>query len=130
MSKITLNSLSVLKSSTILTLSSLWLLWFPVAGSALLAREVKQSAGGQVIQHSTVPSSFQDYHKQCLERATGQGLPGDVAKDLCNCAIKKFQSQYNFNQFRDLVVKSQKDRTAARTLTQVGETCFDQVLYE
>lgn len=111
-------------------IGSLLLLSFPVAQSKLLARDVKQSAGGRVTQNASVPSSFDDYRKECMQRATGEGLPQDVAQDLCSCTIKRFQSQYNFTQFRTLVVKSKNDPTAARTLTAVGETCFDEVLYE
>lgn len=111
-------------------IGTLLLVSLPVTQSNLLAREIKQSTGGRVTQNASVPSSFDDYRKECMQRSTRQGLPQDVALDLCNCTIKKFQSQYNFPQFRALVVKSKNDRTAARTLTAVGETCFDEVLYE
>lgn len=128
--KTRLKTLSLFKKSTLLSISSILLLSFPIVEGNSLAKEVKQSAGGRVTQNATVPTSFQDYHKQCLQRATGEGLAQDIAQDLCNCTIKTFQSRYNFSQFRAIVAKSKTDRTAARTLTQVGETCFDQVLYE
>ncbi|WP_157867445.1 hypothetical protein [Gloeothece citriformis] len=127
--KTTVNSFSVLKHST-LWLTSLLFFSFSWPNSPLLATEVKQTSGGRSTQSAAVPSSFEDYRKQCMQQARGQGLSGDIAEDLCNCTIAKFQSQYNFSQFRALVVKSQNDRNAARTLTEVGETCFDQILYE
>lgn len=83
-----------------------------------------------VKSQNSPPSSFEDYRKTCLQRAAAEGLPKDIAQDLCNCTIKRFQSQYTLAQFRALVEKSNSDRNAQRTLTQVGEACLDQVLYE
>jgi hypothetical protein len=82
---------------------------------------------------SSAPASrtpFESYRQECLQRSRRQGLANDVANDLCNCTMKKFQSRYNLAQFRALVQKSKSDKTAARTLTAVGEACFDEVLYE
>lgn len=102
--------------TTLLTLLS------PLSYSPLLALEVKQA--------TKIPSSFEDYRKECLQRVRNQGISQDVALDICNCTLKKFQSQYTFPQFRALVEKSKSDRAAAQRLSAVGEACFDQVLYE
>lgn len=74
--------------------------------------------------------SFEDYKKECLQRATREQLPQDVAQDLCNCTIARFRSQYNIDEFRALVQKSKNNSTAAETLSSVGESCFEEVLYE
>jgi hypothetical protein len=74
--------------------------------------------------------SFEDYKKECLQRATREKLPQDVAQDLCNCTINQFRSQYSIDEFRALVQKSKNNSTAAETLTSVGESCFEEVLYE
>jgi hypothetical protein len=76
------------------------------------------------------PPTFDSYRQECLQRARAEGLTADVAKDLCDCTIKKFQARYNLQQFRTLVQKSKTDKTAARTLSSVGEACFDEILYE
>ena len=75
-------------------------------------------------------NSFDKYHQECLQRVTKQGLAADVAKDVCNCTMTKFKGQYNIQQFKAIVQKSKTDKTSARQLSKVGETCFEKVLYE
>jgi len=81
-------------------------------------------------QSSNTATTFDSYRQECLQRARAEGLAADVAKDLCDCTIKKFQARYNLQQFRALVQKSKTDKAAARTLSSVGEACFDEILYE
>ena len=81
-------------------------------------------------QSSNTATTFDSYRQECLQRARAEGLAADVAKDLCDCTIKKFQARYNLQQFRILVQKSKTDKAAARTLSSVGEACFDEILYE
>lgn len=88
------------------------------------------SASLSVAQAVSSQYSFEDYHKECLGRATSEKLPLDAAKDLCNCTIAKFRSQYNIQEFRALVQKSKSNPSAAETLSAVGESCFEEVLYE
>jgi hypothetical protein len=75
-------------------------------------------------------NSFEEYHQECLQRVTKQGLAADVAKDVCNCTMTKFKSQYNIQQFKAIVQKSKTDKASARQLSKVGETCFEKVLYD
>ncbi|MDV2999462.1 MAG: hypothetical protein N5P05_001068 [Chroococcopsis gigantea SAG 12.99] len=98
--------------------------------TSALKAETKKPPATPLIQNSTANATFESYRRECAQRAKQQGLTADVAADLCNCTIKKFQQTYNLNQFRALVQKSKTDKTAARNLTQVGEACFDEVLYE
>jgi hypothetical protein len=114
----------------ILLLAASMLLASPLFEAQAVQGEGGQSQNPQVARSATVPTSFQDYHKTCRQRATAEGLPPDVAQDLCNCTIKKFQSQYTLNQFQALVKKATNDKNSQRTLTQVGEACFEEVLYE
>ncbi len=98
----------------------------------LLALSVPVQANNAVYlsQSSNTATTFDSYRQECLQRARGEGLAADVAKDLCDCTIKKFQARYNLQQFRALVQKSKTDKAAARTLSSVGEACFDEILYE
>lgn len=75
-------------------------------------------------------SSFEQYHQECLQRVGKQGLADDVGKDVCNCTMKTFKSQYKLQQFQAIVQKSKTDKVSARQLAKVGETCFEKVLYE
>ncbi len=75
-------------------------------------------------------NSFDQYHHECLQRVTKQGLAADVAKDVCNCTMMKFKGQYNIQQFKAIVQKSKTDKASARQLSKVGEACFEKVLYE
>jgi hypothetical protein len=75
-------------------------------------------------------NTFDQYHQECLQRVAKQGLTADVAKDVCNCTMTKFKSQYNIQQFKVIVQKSKTDKASARQLSKIGETCFEKVLYE
>ena len=75
-------------------------------------------------------NSFEDYRQQCLRRIAREGLRGEVAQDICNCVINKFRSRYSLAQFRSLIQRAKTNKTAARTLSEVGEACFEEILYE
>jgi hypothetical protein len=94
----------------------------------VLAENLRREIPQQVAQNSA--SAFESYRKECLQRVTRQGLRGQVAQDICNCAINKFRSRYSIAQFQNLIQKSKTNKTAARTLSDVGEACFEEVLYQ
>ena len=74
--------------------------------------------------------AFEKYRKQCLERVRREGLRGEVGNELCNCVISQFRSRYSIAEFQQLLQQAKQDKTAARKLSQIGESCFDSVLYE
>jgi translation elongation factor EF-Ts len=99
-------------------------------GLLALSLPVQANNAVYLSQSSNTATTFDSYRQECLQRARAEGLAADVAKDLCDCTIKKFQARYNLQQFRALVQKSKTDKAAARTLSSVGEACFDEILYE
>jgi hypothetical protein len=99
-------------------------------GLLALSLPVQANNAVYLSQSSNPATTFDSYRQECLQRARAEGLAADVAKDLCDCTIKKFQARYNLQQFRTLVQKSKTDKAAARTLASVGEACFDEILYE
>ena len=99
-------------------------------GLLALSLPVQANNAVYLSQSSNIATTFDSYRQECLQRARAEGLAADVAKDLCDCTIKKFQARYNLQQFRALVQKSKTDKAAARTLASVGEACFDEILYE
>ena len=99
-------------------------------GLLALSLPVQANNAVYLSQSSNTAATFDSYRQECLQRARAEGLAADVAKDLCDCTIKKFQARYNLQQFRALVQKSKTDKAAARTLASVGEACFDEILYE
>lgn len=99
-------------------------------GLLALSLPVQANNAVYLSQRSNTATTFDSYRQECLQRAREEGLAADVAKDLCDCTIKKFQARYNLQQFRALVQKSKTDKAAARTLSSVGEACFDEILYE
>lgn len=110
-------------------MKKLWSLLFFSSSLALIFAWNAVSDNLAIAQSSST-DSFEDYKKECLQRATSEKLPADVAEELCNCTIARFRSQYTLEEFRSLVQKSKSDKTAAQTLTSVGEACFDEVMYE
>jgi Cft2 family RNA processing exonuclease len=98
--------------------------------TCFLAASSQVSANEILAQASSNQYTFEDYRKECLQRATSQKLPQDVAQDLCNCTINRFRSQYTIEQFRSLVQRSKTNTEAQETLAATGEACFEEVLYE
>jgi hypothetical protein len=75
-------------------------------------------------------NSFEDYRQECLQRVKQQKLAEDLALEVCGCTIRQFQKQYSLADFKKIVQKAKTDKASARKLAEVGEACFEQVLYE
>ncbi|HIK38401.1 MAG: hypothetical protein NZ901_06080 [Geminocystis sp.] len=71
-----------------------------------------------------------NYEQQCLLRAQKEGLPPLSAKSLCLCSIKEFRKRYSTEKFGELTRRSEKDKRVANQLREVGEACFEKVLFE
>ncbi|WP_353672969.1 hypothetical protein [Synechocystis sp. LKSZ1] len=75
-------------------------------------------------------NSFEDYRRECLQRVKQQKLSDDIGQEVCGCTISQFQKQYSLADFKKIVQKSKTDKSSARKLAEVGEACFEKVLYE
>jgi hypothetical protein len=98
--------------------------------SASQASQSKRPNPQRTSQTISAQYSFDNYRQECLQRASREGLPTETANELCSCTISSFRNRYTIQQFRTLVQKSKTDKAAAQTLSEVGEACFEQVLYE
>ena len=105
---------------------SLLVLSFLTIGSAAVA---KDTPGSNAIEPYP-PEFVQDYSQECLQTSMGEGLEATEARTLCRCTINEFQNQYTLEEFKRLTAKSATDKTAENTLIEVGQVCFEQVLYE
>lgn len=77
------------------------------------------------------PTEFvQSYNQECIQTSMGEGLDEAGAKKLCNCTLNKFQQQYSLAEFKQLTVASTTDQQAQNKLVEVGQVCFEQILYE
>jgi uncharacterized membrane protein len=77
------------------------------------------------------PTDFvQNYNQECMQTSMGEGLDEAGAKQLCNCTLNKFQQQYSLQEFQKLTAASATDQQAQNTLVEVGQVCFEQILYE
>lgn len=76
------------------------------------------------------PEYKQQYLQECMGTAIQEGLTEPEAQQLCNCTLTEFQQKYSFAEFQDLSTKSATDETAANALFEVGEMCFETILYE
>jgi hypothetical protein len=81
-------------------------------------------------QHQYPAKFVADYIKDCHKSVLDRDIPAEEADTLCKCTLDKFQSQYSVTEFQTLVRNSEKDKKAASKLTEVGNTCFEQILYE
>jgi hypothetical protein len=77
------------------------------------------------------PAEFvQSYNQECMQTSMGEGLDEAGAKQLCNCTLNKFQQQYSLAEFKQLTAAAANDQKAQNSLVEVGQVCFEQILYE
>ena len=69
-----------------------------------------------------------NYKTECRERANN--LPEEDAEILCTCTINEFQARYTTEEFKKLTQEAKKDEEAEEKLIEVGEACFEKILYE
>ncbi len=72
----------------------------------------------------------QNYLQECKATAMTEGLPDIEAETLCNCTLREFQQKYTLDEFKDLNKRSETDTTASDALVEVGEFCFEEILFE
>ena len=106
--------------TSLLTLSLL------VTGNMAVAESSIKSEGSD-----RYPEDFvREYATECIQTSMGEGLAEEEAQKLCDCTISKFQSQYELAEFKQLTVDSLEDEQAEAVLVEVGQICFEEILYE
>jgi len=68
--------------------------------------------------------------KDCLKASQNEGIPADAAETMCQCVINEFKQSYSIQQFENLNRRAKTDKSAAQKLTEVGEACFEDILFE
>ena len=109
-------------SSLILTIFA------PASFSQLQARSDTTNSTLTIYQY---PQDYvQNYTKDCIQTAMKEGLVKEDAQTLCDCTLDRFQQKYSITEFKQLTVASQTDENAASSLMEVGELCFETILFE
>ena len=72
----------------------------------------------------------EQYIMDCLSTSMSEGLAEPEAQKLCNCTLKEFQQQYTLSTFKELNTKAKTDEVAANELIEVGQFCFESLLFE
>ena len=76
------------------------------------------------------PDEFvRDYNRECVQTSITEGLEETEAQQLCGCTLDKFQSQYSLEEFKQLTAASVNYKQAEATLVEVGQVCFEEILY-
>ena len=77
------------------------------------------------------PEKFkQGYAQECVQTSIAEGLAQEEAQKLCQCTLSKFQNQYSLEEFQQLTNASIQDEQAEMALVEVGQVCFEEMLYE
>ena len=118
-------------SFTVAVLSTLAFVISPVTDIPIVTVKTELPSGSIIAQNtSRAYSSFAEYKTECLNDSRLQGFhPEDVQK-LCSCVINTFEARYTLEQFKKLTQTASTNAEAENTLVEVGEICFDQILYE
>ena len=76
------------------------------------------------------PKEFvRGFNEECLETSVAEGLEEAEAKRLCGCTINEFERQYSLSEFQQLTVAAATDEASETALIEVGQFCFEQILY-
>lgn len=68
------------------------------------------------------------YNEACIPEAKKAGLTNAEAAQGCNCTVKTLRNKYSTQAFSTLFNKYLSgDSAARRTLTNYGETCFEDI---
>ena len=98
---------------------------------ALLISVLSSSAETSLVTPQKYPQEYsQNYLQECNAIAMQEGLPETEAEILCNCTLKEFQQKYTLEEFKELNQRSETDSTASDALIEVGELCFEEILFE
>lgn len=107
--------------------------YFSLLSIFLLAANGMALAEGSVKPQpaNKYPAEFvRDYNQECIQTSIEEGLEEIEAQRLCDCTIDEFERQYNLEEFQQLTTASTTDPAAETALIEVGQFCFEQILYE
>ncbi|HHP7232336.1 MAG TPA: hypothetical protein ACFCUY_15925 [Xenococcaceae cyanobacterium] len=76
------------------------------------------------------PEYTQQYMQDCQETSMQEGLAAVEAQKLCQCTLREFQQKYTLAEFKQLNTAAETDETASNQLIEVGQVCFEELLYE
>lgn len=99
-------------------------------GIGIIFTLVSLPALAQTTSHTYPPEYKQQYLQECMVTAMQEGLAEPEAQQLCDCTLTQFQQKYSLEEFQEISTKSATDETAANALFEVGEMCFESILYE
>ncbi|BAQ61760.1 hypothetical protein GM3708_2166 [Geminocystis sp. NIES-3708] len=71
-----------------------------------------------------------NFKQECLVRSQKEGLPPEAAKSVCDCSIKEFRKRYATEKFREISRQADSNSKVGRQLREVGEKCFEDILFE
>lgn len=72
----------------------------------------------------------QKYLQDCQKTSLKEGLEAVDAKKLCECTLTEFQQKYTLTEFQQLNTAAETDDNASNELIEVGQLCFEELLYE
>ena len=107
-------------------ISCLTIFFLTINGAAIAAPNGVKS--GEVEAYP--PEFIEDYAQECIQTSVGEGLGEPEAQNLCQCTIREFQQQYTLKEFKELTAAAATDETANNSLIEVGQICFENILYE
>ena len=124
-------SLSVI-SLSLLTLATS-LTFFPSVVQASKPVLDKQACVEGLVKEglqSSQASVWCNYKEECIQESVKEGLPLESAKTVCDCTIAEFRNKYTTEKFKTLTQQVNTDKKVARQLREVGEMCFEKILFE
>ncbi|MDJ0533956.1 MAG: hypothetical protein QNJ70_15960 [Xenococcaceae cyanobacterium MO_207.B15] len=108
---------------------SIWNILLPLSVITLVFSAIvtKTTKG---VSEAYSPEYAEKYLQDCQETSMEEGLGEFEAKRLCDCTLREFQQKYTLAEFQQLNSAAATDETASNQLIEVGQFCFEELLYE
>lgn len=110
--------------------SCLTLILLLTSTNVLAITKSKEGDDAERSRSDRYPDEFvRDYNQECVQTSMTEGLAETEAQQLCDCTLNRFQSKYSLEEFKQITAASVNDKTAETTLVEVGQVCFEEILY-
>lgn len=107
----------------------IWNFFLPLSFATLTSLGAVAVPNKETVTEYPVAYS-QKYLQDCQKTSLKEGLEEIDAKRLCDCTLREFQQKYTLTEFQQLNTAAETDENASNELIEVGQLCFEELLYE
>ena len=107
----------------------IWNFFVPLSLATLTSLAAVAEPIKDIVEEYPIAYS-QKYLQDCQTTSVKEGLEEIDATKLCQCTLREFQQKYTLAEFQQLNTTAETDENASNQLIEVGQLCFEELLYE